>query len=390
MKDYALLQRKYLVNTYVNRGLTIVEGEGVYLRDAFGEAYLDLMTNYGVNIFGHGHPVLTERLVNQVRKLTTLHGSFANDQRAEAARRLIDRCGGGLAQVFFSNSGAEANEAALKFAVLATGKKRFVACRNGYHGKTLGALSATDGRKFRETFEPLLWNFTIIDYNDLSALKAALSDETAAFIVEPVQGEGGVLLPDAGYLGKAGELCRFRGALLILDEVQSGTGRTGFFLASHGEDLSYDIITLGKGLGGGIPVGATLVSQNIAERIPRSSHTSTFGGNPLAAAGILGALEILDEMLLSHIRDIGGYFLENLLKIESELIVRVRGRGLMLGLEVNARRDEILKELQKEKILAIPAADNVVRFLPPYIIKKEQVDRALEIIRAVFSKLSTR
>ena len=388
MKDYTLLQRKYLVNTYVNRGLTIVEGEGVYLRDASGEPYLDLMTNYGVNIFGHGHPVLTARLINQVRKLTTLHGSFANDQRAEAAQKLVGRCGGGLSQVFFSNSGAEANEAALKFAVLATGKKKFVACRNGYHGKTLGALSATDGRKFREAFEPLLWNFTVIDYNNLSALETALSDETAAFIVEPVQGEGGILLPDAGYLGQAGELCRSRGALLILDEVQTGTGRTGHFLASHSEGLFYDIVTLGKGLGGGIPVGATMVSQNIAERIPRSSHTSTFGGNPLAAAGILGALEILDEALLAHVREIGGYFLENLLKIRSDLIVHVRGRGLMLGLEVNARRDEILKELQKEKILAIPAGDNVVRFLPPYIIEKTHMDRALEKIGGVFSALS--
>jgi acetylornithine/LysW-gamma-L-lysine aminotransferase len=388
MKDYTLLQRKYLVNTYVNRGLTIVEGEGVYLRDASGEPYLDLMTNYGVNIFGHGHPVLTARLINQVRKLTTLHGSFANDQRAEAAQKLVGRCGGGLSQVFFSNSGAEANEAALKFAVLATGKKKFVACRNGYHGKTLGALSATDGRKFREAFEPLLWNFTVIDYNNLSALETALSDETAAFIVEPVQGEGGILLPDAGYLGHAGELCRSRRALLILDEVQTGTGRTGYFLASHPEGLFYDIVTLGKGLGGGIPIGATIVSQNIAERIPRSSHTSTFGGNPLAASGILGALEILDEALLAHVREIGGYFLENLLKIRSDLIVQVRGRGLMLGLEVKARRDEILKELQKEKILAIPAGDNVVRFLPPYIIEKDHLDWALEKIGGVFSALS--
>jgi LysW-gamma-L-lysine/LysW-L-ornithine aminotransferase len=389
MKEYSLLQKKYMVNSYVQRGLTLVAGDGAYLRDAAGVPYLDLMTNYGVNIFGHSHPAIVGALSAQVRTLTTLHGSFANDRRAEAAQKLVNRCGGGLSQVFFSNSGAEANEAALKFAVLAAGRKKFIACRNGYHGKTLGALSATDGRKFREAFEPLLWSFKAVAYNDLDALKDALSEDVAAFIVEPLQGEGGITLPNPGYLKKAGDLCRSFGALLILDEIQTGMGRTGYFLASQAEDgLSFDIVTLGKGLGGGIPIGATLVSQAVADKIPRSSHTSTFGGNPLAAAGALAVLDLLDESILVHVRRIGNDFFERLRTVESEVIVQVRGKGLMLGIEVSEQRDEILKALQRERILAIPAADNVVRFLPPYIIETSHVDEAFEKIVKIFSALS--
>ncbi len=388
MKDYLLLQKKYLVPTYSNRGLTLVEGEGVYLKDVCGEMYLDLMTNYGVNIFGHVHPLITRRLTDQLRRLTTLHGSFANDTRAEAVQRLVNRCGGGLSQAFVSNSGAEANEAALKFAVLATGKRKFIRCWNGYHGKTLGSLSATDGKKYREPFEPLLWHFTAVAYDDLSELEAALDHETAAFIVEPVQGESGVRVPREGYLESAAEMCRSKGALLILDEVQTGVGRTGFFLASDFERSTYDIITLGKGLAGGIPVGATLVSESVAEKIPRSSHTSTFGGNPLAAAGILAVLDLLDDERLAHILKVGGYLLEGLRSMRSDLVVEARGAGLMLGLEVRERRDEVLKELQRARILAIPAGENVIRLLPPYILEKAHVDVALDKIARVFSVLS--
>ena len=388
MKDYALLQKKYLVPTFVSRGLILIEGDGPYLIDSSGEKYLDFMTNYGVNIFGHGHPEITRSLVQQIQRLTTLHGSFVSDVRAEAARELVGRCGGGLSRVYFGSSGAEANEAALKFAVLATGRKKFVVCRNGYHGKTLGALSATWGAKYRTAFEPLLWEFEFVDYNNPAALEEALDEATAGFLVEPIQGESGVRTPDPGYLRLAVDICHARQVLLIIDEIQTGAGRTGCFLASHPELIPYDIVCLGKGLAGGIPVGATLVSEAVAEKIPRSSHTSTFGGNPMAASGILATLKLLDQDMLRHNADIGGYLLAGLRSIRSSLVREVRGRGLMLGLEVAGRRDEILKGLQREKLLAIPAGDEVVRFLPPYVVEKEHVDLALEKIDRVLSGLS--
>jgi len=388
MIDYSLLQKKYAVGTYVNRGVTFVAGEGVHLKDASGAAYLDLMSNYGVDIFGHGHPVVVARLTDQVRTLTTLHGSFANDKRAEAARALVGRCGGGLAQVFFSNSGSEANEAALKFAVLATGRRRFVACLRGYHGKTLGALSMTDGKKFREPFEPLPWDAAFVPYGDADALAAAVDGATAAFIVEPVLGEGGVVVPEPGYLRRAAEICRAKGALLIVDEIQTGAGRTGDFLASAAEGIDYDIVTLGKGLAGGIPVGATLVSRAVADRIPRSSHTSTFGGNPLAAAGVLAALELLDAVMAERVRALGAYFRAGLRAIASPEIVDVRGRGLMIGVEVRGRRDEILKRLQDDRVLAIPAAESVVRFLPPFVIEPADIDQGLAALAKALSGLA--
>ena len=388
MIDYSLLQKKYAVGTYVNRGVTFVAGEGVHLKDASGAAYLDLMSNYGVDIFGHGHPVVVARLTDQVRTLTTLHGSFANDKRAEAARALVGRCGGGLAQVFFSNSGSEANEAALKFAVLATGRRRFVACLRGYHGKTLGALSMTDGKKFREPFEPLPWDAAFVPYGDADALAAAVDGATAAFIVEPVLGEGGVVVPEPGYLRRAAEICRAKGALLIVDEIQTGAGRTGDFLASAAEGIDYDIVTLGKGLAGGIPVGATLVSRAVADRIPRSSHTSTFGGNPLAAAGVLAALELLDAVMAERVRALGAYFRAGLRAIASPEIVDVRGRGLMIGVEVRGRRDEILKRLQDDRVLAIPAAESVVRFLPPFVLQPADIDQGLAALAKALSGLA--
>ncbi len=388
MTDTLLLQREYTVPTYTDRKLALVLGDGVYLQDESGSRYLDFMSNYGIAIFGYRHPDITRRLTEQLERLPNLHGSFANDVRAEAARRLVARCGGGLARVCFTNSGAEANEAALKFAVLATGKKRFIACRGGYHGKTLGALSATDSAKYRQTLEPLIWDFRFIPYGEPEALERAIDNDTAAFIVEPIQGESGVRIPAEGYLGHAARICRSRGALMIVDEIQTGTGRTGRFLASHAEGLTYDIVTLGKGLAGGIPVGATLVSAAVARGVARGAHTSTFGGNPLAAAGILAVLELMDQERLGHISAIGKRFLEGLRGLPGPNIVEARGRGLMIGLELRRSRDEVLERLQREGVLAAPAGENVVRFLPPYIVEMTHVDIVLGRLERILASLA--
>lgn len=383
MKDINFLHQKYIVNTYPNRGLNIVRGDGVYLYTDRDEQYLDLMANYGVNIFGHSHPAITKALIDQLPKLVTLHGSFVNDQRSLAAEMLVARCGGGLSQVYFANSGAEAVEAAIKFAVLATGKKKFIACHHAYHGKTLGALSAIGTEKYKTPFQPLLWDFQSIPFNDAEALESVIDDQTAAFIVEPVQGEGGILVPSPEYLQKVRAICDAHGALLIIDEIQSGMGRTGTFLASSVAAISYDIVCLGKGLAGGMPVGATLVSAKVGAKIPRNSHTSTFGGNPLTCAGIIASLNLLDEPMLEHVRSVGEYCMSQLKSIQSPHIKEVRGAGLMIGIDVGEKRNDLLKQLQKEHILAIPAGESTIRFLPAFLIQKKEIDIAIESLKSI-------
>ncbi|PIR58631.1 MAG: aspartate aminotransferase family protein [Candidatus Pacebacteria bacterium CG10_big_fil_rev_8_21_14_0_10_56_10] len=381
--NHQSIERHFCVDTYVNRGLTLVKGQGVYLYDSSGDRYLDLMSNYGVNIFGYRHPDITRALAEQLEKLTTLHGSFNNDVRAVAAKALVRRCAAGLSRVFFSNSGSEAIEAALKFAVLATQKKRFVAAVHGYHGKTLGSLSATDGQKYRQAFAPLLWEFETVEFGNSQALEEVLSSQVAAVILEPIQGEAGIYPPSPGYLKKVRQLCDRHGAILIVDEVQTGCGRTGPFLASQSEEISYDIVCLGKGLAGGMPVGATLVNDKVANSIPKHIHTSTLGGNPLACAGILSTLNILDKTLRAHVEEVGSYFIDQLTLIKSKHIVAVRGKGLMIGLEVKENRDQLLKSLQRHHILAIPAGDKVVRFLPPFLVQKKHVDLLVTALKQI-------
>lgn len=389
MEDYGYLQQKYVVNTYVDRQITLVKGRGVFLFDEKGQKYLDLMSNYGVSIFGYNHPAIVKSLTTQLKLLTTLHGSFNNNVRAKASQSLSQRCGEKYSQVYWSNSGAEAIEAALKFAILATGKRKFIVCDNGYHGKTLGALSATAGEKYKKPFKPLLWKFLTIPFDDIHALQNAINADTAGFIVEPIQGEGGIFMPKPGYLKEVQGICNKNGVLLIVDEIQTGVGRTGEFIATQKEKVFADILCLGKGLAGGIPVGATIVNRQVASAIPKHIHTSTFGGNPLACAGVLTTLKLLNSKHLERITKTGGYFLEKLLILQSQYITQVRGSGLMLGLALKEnKRDWLLKLLQKEKILAIPAGENVVRFLPPYIIEKRHIDFAIEKLKKIFSSLS--
>ncbi len=372
----------YLVTSYPNRGVTFIEGKGVYLIEKNGQKYLDFGSNYGVSIFGYQHPAITGALVKQLAKITNIHGSFGSDVRDEAARLLVNRCNGKLSRVFFSSSGSEAIEAALKFTKLATGKTHFVAMEGGYHGKTLGGLSATGSLKYRQQFEPLLWSFVHIPFGDKDALSKSVNKDTAAVILEPVQGEGGVILPPKGYLPFVQKLCNEKGILLIVDEIQTGIGRTGTFLAGEQFGLMPDILCLGKGLAGGIPIGATLVTEEIAQTIPLHVHTSTFGGNPLACAGILAVLrEFEDGKMLAHVKETGDYFLSKLKTLKHPKIVAVRGIGLMLAIELSENATPVLKALQQEKIIAIPAGSNIIRFLPPYIIGKKEIDKVISVLR---------
>ena len=366
-----------VLDLYPNRGLRFVGGDGAYLEASDGRRYLDLMTNYGVSLFGYRHEAIEAALSAQLHALPSLHGSFGSDLRVKASLALARRLPMDAPAICWSNSGAEAIEAAVKFAAVATGRKRFVACRGGYHGKTLGALSATDAPKYRAPFEPLLWDFVHVPYGDAAALRSAIDRETAAIVLEPIQGEAGILVPPPGYLREVRRLTTEAGVLLVVDEIQSGCGRTGRFLALDREGVSPDIVCLGKGLAGGVPVGATAVTREVAASIPRGVHTSTFGGNPLACAGALAVLNLLSDELLGQVAALGDHFMARL-REAAPSAATVRGAGLMVGVQVGACRDEVLKGLQREGILAIPAGDDVVRFLPPYIVRPEQLDAAAE------------
>lgn len=385
MKDDHAQQRRYVLNTYSDRNLALVRGDGVFLYTREGEPYLDLMSNYGVSILGYNHQAIVQALCDQIHTLTTLHGSFTNDIRASASEVLMKRCGKPYEQVYWSSSGAEAIEAALKFAVLATGKKRFIVAERGYHGKTLGALSATANDAYQFPFGPLLWEFIRVPFNDIPALAAAINDETAGFIVEPIQGEGGIVLPNSDYLEYARKLCTQTGILLITDEIQTGIGRTGTFLASQG--IGADILCLGKGLAAGVPVGATIVTRAVANTIPKHIHSSTFGGNPLAMRGVLTTLEIVDDGMLAHVQIVSDYFMQRLSLLHSEHIRRVRGKGLLIGFEAGDKRNAVLQRLQAERVLAIAAGDDVVRFLPPFILTHEHVDTTVNALEKVMGQL---
>jgi len=375
-----------LIALYPNRGITFTKGDGVYLYDQNGEKYLDLGSNYGVNIFGYNHPSITKALQRQLNDLVNLHGSFNNQVRTRAAENLLKATTDRLSRIFFSNSGAEAIEAALKFARVATGKSHFIAMKNAYHGKTLGALSATDGDRYRNPFLPLLWNFTHVSFGDIEELQCSISSNTAAIMIEPVQGEGGIHVAPQEFFSQLQDICLRRNILLIVDEIQTGAGRTGTFLAGEQFGLKPDILCLGKGIAGGIPIGVTLVTKEISSKIPMHIHTSTFGGNPLACAGILAVLKELENgKIFDDVTELGRYFLDQLKSIANPKIIEVRGLGLMIGMELEENATPVLRALQQERIIAIPAGSNIVRFLPPLIIMKNELDKAISALKRIYS-----
>jgi LysW-gamma-L-lysine/LysW-L-ornithine aminotransferase len=395
MKNIAKLHQHFLLNTYPFRGKVFSRGEGNYLIDDKDQRYFDVMINYGVNIFGYGHPQLNTAIKEQVDSLLNLHCSFANEVRAEAAQRLVKKAGGKLKKVYFANSGAEAVEAAIKFALLYSDRKGIISMEGGFHGKTLAALSVTNNKKYRNGLTSSLMDISFAKFNDIESLRSLITDQIAAVILEPIQGESGIIIPDDNYLAQVYALCKETNTLLILDEIQTGAGRTGTFLASQGMSsdeniVQPDLVCLGKGIAGGIPSGVVLMSKVVATNVAKAMQTSTFGGNPLSCAGIKTVLELLSDAQLESVRDLGEYFINKLRNIDSDLLVEVRGKGLMIGVEIDSKkvdRDQILKQLQKEFILASPAGDNVVRFLPPYTITKEEINQIVIKLKNVLENI---
>ncbi|MDW8058751.1 MAG: aspartate aminotransferase family protein [Thermomicrobium sp.] len=372
---------------YAKRGIALVRGEGVWLYDSDGQRYLDLMSNYGVNILGHAHPRVTAAIVGQASRLLSCHQSFASDVRAAFLEKLLAIAPHGLARAFLSNSGAEAVEAALKFAWAVTGRCKVVAAKRGYHGRTLGALAATGEPKYRQPFLAILPEVVHVPYGDVAALDAAVDAETAAVVLEPVQGEAGIFPADPDYLVAARRITRERGALLVFDEVQTAF-RTGAWFACQHAGVSPDLLCVAKGLANGVPIGATLMTEDVAVSLPAGVHGSTFGGNPLACAAGLATLETLeDDRLIPAAAELGAYFREQLAALGHPLVREVRGLGLMLGLELKVRATPLLKALQERGVLALPAGTTVVRILPPLILTRDEIDfavaRILESLDAV-------
>jgi acetylornithine/LysW-gamma-L-lysine aminotransferase len=382
MKDLFVLESNHSSAVYTKHPIAFVRGEGARLWDLDGGEYIDCMAGHGVANLGHAHPKIAAAISDQARELLTCPETYYNDRRAAAMEKLGSLVPG-MKRVFLCNSGTEAVEAALKFARLSTGRTQIVAAMRGFHGRTMGSLSATWNKRYREPFEPLVPGFEHIPYNNCEALEKTINAATAAVLLEVVQGEGGVHLAGAGYLESAKELCRQWGALLIIDEVQTGFGRTGKTLAIEHSGVTPDLLCLAKSIAGGVPMGAVLIGPKVQNLSP-GMHASTFGGNPLACAACLAAFEVMEEERLpEQAAEKGAALLAGLREIQSPLIREVRGLGLMIGVELKKKVAPYLQGMADRGVIALPAGLSVVRLLPPLVITEEQIDRVLEVMAEV-------
>jgi acetylornithine/LysW-gamma-L-lysine aminotransferase len=377
------LEDRYELAVYPRRDVVLVRGKGARLYDDQGREYIDCASNVGVSNIGHGHEEVARAIYEQYLALGNCYGIFYNPVRARLAERLISLSPPRLRRVFFCNSGAEAVEGALKFSRASTGKREIIAAMRGFHGKTFGALAATWGEEYQKPFAPMMPGLKHVAFNNFQKLSEAVNGETAAVILELVQGEGGVRVGDRAYFRQVRELCDQKGILLILDEVQTGFGRTGTLFACE-QFVEPDILCVAKSLAGGIPMGAVLCSD--AVHVPMKSHTSTFGGNPLACAAALASLEVIErERLPERARTLGEYFLEELRANRSERIREVRGLGLMLGIELKEKAGPYVQRLMERGVIVLLAGATVIRLLPPLVITRDEIDRVLAALKEVLA-----
>jgi LysW-gamma-L-lysine/LysW-L-ornithine aminotransferase len=366
----------------------IERGKGVRVWDTSGKEYIDCMGGYGVALVGHCNPRVVEAIKNQAEKLIVCHMSFYNDARGDFLSRMATIAPRGLSKIYFSNSGAEAVEAALKFSRRYTGKPGIISMSGGYHGKTFGALSATYSEKYRKPFMPLLENVKFLPYTT-TRIEDAVDDNIGAVIVEPIQGETGIILPPEGLLQNMREVCTKHGIVLIFDEIQSGLGRTGKMWAGENWKTIPDIMCLAKGLAGGVPIGLTLSKPEIVEALRVGEHSSTFGGNPLAcAAGAATIGSLKEDKLVENAADVGGFFKDGLLELkEKHRIVRdVRGLGMMLALELRFDVRNLLLDGIRHGLLMLYSGKNILRLLPPLVMDKETISQALETMDELLSE----
>lgn len=370
---------------YPKRPIAIVRGQGATLWDADGREYIDCVAGQGAANLGHAHPAIVAAISQQAARLISCTEIFPNDQRAAYQQELLATLPG-FERVFLCNSGAEAIEGALKFARLLTGRTGVVATVRGFHGRTMGALSATWEPKYREPFLPLIEGFTHVPYDRIEALEAAVGADTAAVLLEVVQGEGGVRPASPAYLAATERICAERGALLVLDEVQTGFGRTGRLWAYQHSGITPALVAMSKSIGGGLPLGAVAIHGRLGA-LPQGSHGSTFGGNPLACAAARAALHALQqEDLTRQAAEKGAYLVERLRACALPKVREVRGAGLLVGLELKERVQTSLVALMEHGVLALPAGPNVLRLLPPLVISYPQLDQVIEAVAEVLGR----
>ncbi len=382
----------YIMNTYARFPVAFVRGEGCYLWDAEGKKYLDLLSGVAVNGLGHSHPEISEVICRQAKTLMHTSNLFYGISQANLAERLCELSFAD--RVFFSNSGAEANEAAVKLA-RAYGKKNrgpdcyeILTAERSFHGRTLAMVAATGQEKIKQGFDPFLQGFRHVPFNDLAALEAAIGPQTCAIMLEPVQGEGGVNLPAPEFLREVRALCDRHGLLMILDEIQTGLGRTGTLFAYEHAGVSPDIMSLAKALGAGLPIGACLATQRVADAFWPGAHASTFGGNFLACEVAKKNLEILLEGgVLAQVPEKGAYFLEGLKSIQKDFSVvrQVRGMGLILGMDLDIPGRPLVEAGLQRGVVLNCVQDTTLRFLPPLVIEREQIDEGLALLREVLA-----
>lgn len=383
---------RYLMQTYTRQPLSIMRGRGTKVYDLEGREYLDFVGGIAVNVLGHGHPDLVQAIQRQAAQLIHTSNLYYTEPQVKLAQVLVEHSFAD--KVFFCNGGAEANEAAIKLARryshdrYGAGRFEIVTMKNSFHGRTMATLTATGQDKVQKGYEPLLQGFSYAAFNNFEELERAVTDKTAAIMLEPIQGEGGVYVADREYLKRVRDLCTKKDVLLIFDEVQTGMGRTGTLFAYEQLGAQPDIMTLAKGLGGGVPIGACLATDSVAQAFSPGSHASTFGGNPLAcAAGLAVCRALLDSRLLDQVRETGEYFSKNLsdCKAQHRVVREVRGLGLLQGIELDMDARAVVTECLAHGILINATGEHVLRFVPPLIITQPEIDRLLETLAQIFS-----
>ncbi|MDI6859668.1 MAG: acetylornithine transaminase [Methanocellales archaeon] len=368
----------YVIQTYTRQPVVIAEGKGAIVWDVDGKEYIDCVAGIAVNNVGHCHPKVVSAIKKQAERLIHTSNLYYTETQVELAEKIASLTN--LDKVFLCNSGTEAAEAALKLARKASNEKDFIAADGSFHGRSMGALSVTSREKYRKAFEPLIPGVKFVPYDDAEAIEDAITPRTAAVILEPIQGEGGVRIPSDGYLRAVRDICDDSGTLLIFDEVQTGFGRTGRWFASMHWGVQPDIMIMAKAMGGGFPIGAMVAKESVAQKFQRGDHASTFGGSPLACAASLGAISALEKGLIERSAKLGKYFMKKLGELKHDYIKEVRGKGLMIGMELTIGGDAIVDKARERGVLLNCVSETVLRFVPPLVITKEQIDRVVEVL----------